>query len=290
MAGGRESEVRSQAEPSARPAKKADVAPAAGQSLLPTFAGDGGQPLTGIRVIDLGHFIAGAQTAALLGQFGADVLRIEPPVGGNPAGTANPPGSAEDDTLAWLSGGRGPRQVSIDLRQAGGGALFRKLVAKADVLIDNLRPGALAACGFDGDRLHKLNPGLVLLRISTPGQSGPQRRRPGVSPVAHASGGLACLAAFLPLETTTVLPASATEPLGDYLSGVTGAISVMVALRHRQQTGRGQVIESTGDGLPLDTLDDPATSRVPMSLVGETERGGTIIPFPRGPSRPLGDT
>lgn len=200
---------------------------------------EGRLPLSGIRVIDAATFIAAPYAAGIMGEFGAEVLKVEHPLGGDPCrnfGTATKRG----DTLAWLSEGRNKKSVTLDLRSPEGAEIFKRLVSDADVLCENFRPGTLEKWGLGWDVLHELNPRLVMLRISGYGQTGPYRDRPGFARIAHAVGGLAYLAG-MPRETP-VTPGSTT--LADYLTGLYGAIGVLLALRYRDETGRGQYVDA----------------------------------------------
>jgi len=195
-------------------------------------------PLAGIRVIDVATIIAAPYCASILGEFGAEVLKVEHPIGGDPMrkfGTPAPGG----DTLAWLSEARNKKSVTIDLHAPDGAALFKRLIAESDVLCENFRPGTLERWGLGWDVLREINPGLVMLRVSGFGQDGPYRSRPGFARIAHAFGGLAYLAGMP--RGTPVTPGSTT--LGDYLSGLYGCIGVLMALRHKERTGKGQYID-----------------------------------------------
>lgn len=196
-------------------------------------------PLSGIRVIDVATFIAAPYAAGIMGEFGAEVLKVEHPFGGDPCrnfGTATKRG----DTLAWLSEARNKKSVTLDLRTPDGAEIFKKLVSKSDVLCENFRPGTLEKWGLGWEVLNKLNPGLVMLRISGYGQTGPYRDRPGFARIAHAVGGLAYLAG-MPRETP-VTPGSTT--LADYLTGLYGVIGILLALRYKEKTGKGQYIDA----------------------------------------------
>ncbi len=201
-------------------------------------AGTEDLPLHGIRVIDVATIIAAPYCATILGEFGAEVLKVEHPIGGDPArnfGTATSVG----DTLCWMSEGRNKKSVTIDLRTPDGAELFRKLIATADVLCENFRPGTLEKWGLGWEVLKEVNPGLVMLRVSGYGQTGPYRDRPGFARIAHAVGGIAYLTGMP--KGTPVTPGSTT--LGDYASGLYGCVGVLMALRHREKTGRGQYID-----------------------------------------------
>lgn len=147
-------------------------------------------PLHGILVLDVATFIAAPFCASLLGEFGATVIKIEQPGQGDPFrrfGTPTPRG----DTLAWLTEARNKRSLTLDLRAPKGKELFKRLAAEADLVCENFRPGTLEQWGLGWDELRTANPGLVLLRVSGYGQTGPYRDRPGFARIAHAVGGLA---------------------------------------------------------------------------------------------------
>ena len=138
-------------------------------------------PLSGIRVIDLATVVAGPYAAGILGEFGAEVLKVEHPVGGDTGrhfGTPGPRG----DTLVWVSEGRNKKSVTIDLHRAEGVQMFKDLIAKSDVLVEDFRPGTMEKWGIGWDVLHAINPGLIMLRVSGYGQTGPYKDRPGFRP------------------------------------------------------------------------------------------------------------
>ena len=196
-------------------------------------------PLAGIRVIDVATFIAAPYSASMMGEFGAEVLKVEHPLGGDPCRNFGTP-TKRGDTLAWLSEARNKKSVTVDLRSPEGADIFKRLVAKSDVLCENFRPGTLEKWGLGWDVLREANPGLIMLRISGYGQTGPYKDRPGFARIAHAVGGLSYLAG-MPRETP-VTPGSTT--LGDYLTGLYGLIGILMALRYKEKTGRGQYIDA----------------------------------------------
>ncbi len=195
-------------------------------------------PLAGVRVIDLATFIAGPFTAAALSEFGAEVIKVEQPGGGDPLRKFGSP-SERGDGYAWLSEQRNKKSVTLDLRQPEGAELFKRLVATADVLCENFRPGTLEKWGLGWDVLSAVNPGLVMVRISGYGQTGPYRDRPGFARIAHAFGGLTYLTGMPGGPPLT--PGSTS--LADYITGLYGAFGTMIALKSREETGRGQVID-----------------------------------------------
>jgi crotonobetainyl-CoA:carnitine CoA-transferase CaiB-like acyl-CoA transferase len=194
--------------------------------------------LNGIRVLDLGTFIAGPHCATILGEFGAEVIKVEPPGTGDSLrrlGTNTECG----DTLVWLSEARNKKCVTLDLSSERGREMLRQLAAKCDIIVENFRPGTLEKWGLGYDELKKLNRGAILVRISAYGQDGPMRAQPGFARIAHAFSGLSYLAG-LP-GGVPVVPGSTS--LADYMSGMYGAIGALVALRAREATGEGQCID-----------------------------------------------
>jgi crotonobetainyl-CoA:carnitine CoA-transferase CaiB-like acyl-CoA transferase len=235
-------------------------------------------PLSGLRVIDVGTFLAGPYAGCMMGEFGAEVLKVEYPIGGDPMRRFGVPARHGGATLAWLSEARNKRSVTIDLRRPKGVELFLKLVKKSDVVIENFRPGTLEDWGLGWEVLSEANPGLVMLRVSGYGQTGPYRRRPGFSHIAHAIGGLSYLAGF-PGETP-VVPGAA--PLGDYMSSLYGLIGVMLALRHKAKTGLGQVIDIGIYEAVFRQLDEIAASYGMFGTIREREGAGSFVAVPHG--------
>ena len=241
-------------------------------------------PLDGIRVIDLGTFLAGPYAASVMGEFGAEVLKVEHPLAGDPMRRFGTPTKRSDATLAWLSEARNRKSVTLDLRQAEGAELFKRLIAKSDVLIENFRPGTMEEWGLGWDVLSEANPGLVMLRVTGYGQTGPYRRRPGFAHIAHAFGGLSYHAGF-PGESP-VTPSS--SPLGDYMSSLQGLIGVLIALRDREQTGLGQVVDIGIYEAVFRQLDEIATAYNLFGKVREREGAGSFLAVPHGHFRTQG--
>jgi crotonobetainyl-CoA:carnitine CoA-transferase CaiB-like acyl-CoA transferase len=242
-------------------------------------------PMAGIRVLDLGTFLAGPHAASVLGEFGAEVLKIEHPIAGDPMRRFGTPTKRHDATLAWLSEARNRKSVTLDLRQAEGVQLFLKLIAKSDVLIENFRPGTMEEWGLGWNVLSEANPRLIFLRVSGYGQTGPYRRRSGFAHIAHAFGGLSYLAGF-PGETPVV---PGTVPLGDYFSSLYGAIGIMMALRQREKTGRGQIIDVGIYESVFRQLDEIAASYGLFGKVREREGSGSFVAVPHGHFRTQDD-
>lgn len=193
-------------------------------------------PLAGLKVLELGQLIAGPFAAKTLADFGADVIKVEPPAGGDPLRRWR---LLKDGTSVWWQvQSRNKRSVALDLRQPQAQDIVRKLAAEADVLIENFRPGAMEGWGLGPEQLIDANPGLVVLRISGYGQTGPYRDRPGFGVVAEAMGGLRHLTA----EPGRV-PVRVGVSIGDTLASLHGVIGILMALHERQASGRGQVID-----------------------------------------------
>ncbi len=194
-------------------------------------------PLRGVRVIEMGSLIAGPFAAKTLADFGAEVIKIEPPEAGDPLRTWRTPDGGT--SVWWHVQSRNKQSVAIDLRRAEGQALARRLIAEADVLIENFRPGTLEQWGLGYDALSELNPGLVMLRISGYGQSGPLRDLPGFGVIAEAMGGLRHITG-MPGQP----PVRPAISIGDSLSALHGVIGVLMALYHRaKHGGKGQVVD-----------------------------------------------
>ncbi len=189
-------------------------------------------------MLDIATFIAAPFCGATLAEFGAEVIKVEQPGVGDPLrywGTTTECG----DSLVWLSEARNKKSITLDLRLGEGKEIFRKLVAKSDVVLENFRPGTLEKWGLGYEALSELNPGLVMLRVSAYGQTGPYKDRPGYARIAHAFSGLSYLAREPGAKP--VMPGSTS--LADYFSGLYGAVGVLMALRSRDKSGRGQYID-----------------------------------------------
>ena len=194
------------------------------------------EPLANLKVIEMGQLIAGPFAAKTLADFGADVIKIEPPKVGDALRKWR---LLKDGTSVWWQvQSRNKRSLSLDLKQTEAQEIVRTLIAEADVLIENFRPGTLEGWGLDPEKLLELNPKLIVLRISGYGQTGPYRDKPGFGVVAEAMGGLRHLTA----EPGRV-PVRVGVSIGDTLASLHGVIGILLALRERHQSGKGQVID-----------------------------------------------
>lgn len=194
--------------------------------------------LGGVRVLDIATFVAAPFCGTILADFGAEVIKIEQP---GPGDSLRKFGSITEcgDTLVWLSEARNKKSVTLNLRSSEGAAMFRRLVAQSDVVLENFRPGTLEKWGLGFKTLIDINPRLIMLRVSAYGQTGPMKNEPGFARIAHAFGGLSFLAGNA--DGPPVVPGSTS--LADYISGMWGAIGVLLALRHADATGCGQCID-----------------------------------------------
>ncbi len=194
--------------------------------------------LEGLRVLDIATFIAAPFCGTILGDLGAEVIKIEMPGAGD---SLRKYGTLTDcgDTLVWLSEARNKKTITLDFRKPEGVELFKKLVAESDVVLENFRPGTLEKWGIGYEALKAVNPKLIMLRISAYGQTGPKRHEPGFARIAHAFGGLSYLSGEP--DGQPVVPGSTS--VADYASGMWGAIGVLAALRARDRKGIGQFID-----------------------------------------------
>jgi crotonobetainyl-CoA:carnitine CoA-transferase CaiB-like acyl-CoA transferase len=200
-------------------------------------------PLAGTLVVDLTRALAGPHAAMMLGDLGARVVKVETPDGGDDTRGWGPPFVDSPDgpvSTYFLSCNRNKESVTADLKSPSGKELLERLVARADVLLENFRPGVLDRLGFSVERLHSLNPRLVILSISGFGHDGPEGGRPGYDQIAQGEGGLMSLTGAGPDD-----PQRVGVPIGDLLAGMYGAYGVLAALHERSRTGRGQVVRTS---------------------------------------------
>ena len=238
--------------------------------------------LQGIRVIEAASFLAGPFASVQLAEFGAEVIKCELPDVGDPLrkfGTMTGCG----DTLPWLSECRNKKCVTLDIRTKEGAGLFKQLIAKSDVLVENFQVGTLEKWGLGWDVLSKINPRLVMVRITGYGQTGPYKDRPGFGRIGNAFGGLSYLAGYP--DRPPVTPGSATIP--DYLAGLYGAMGALIALRARDVTGRGQVVDIGLYEPVFRILDELASAYHYKGFVRERMGPGTVnvVPHSHYPTR-----
>ncbi|CCN16841.1 conserved hypothetical protein [Bordetella bronchiseptica MO211] len=224
-----------------------------------------GQILAGIRVLELGQLIAGPFAAKTLADFGAQVIKIEPPGQGDPLRKWRL--LHEGTSVWWEAQSRNKQSVCVDLRQPEGQDLARQLAAQADVLIENFRPGTMEKWGLSWEALHALNPRLIMLRISGYGQTGPKAQEPGFAAIGEAMAGLR----YLNGEPGRA-PVRAGLSLGDTIAGLHGAMGVLLALYQRDaRGGQGQVI----DAALYESIFNLSESLLPeYSVFGAVRRAG----------------
>ncbi|WP_460773685.1 CaiB/BaiF CoA transferase family protein [Microbacterium sp. GXF7504] len=227
-------------------------------------------PLSGVRVIEMGQLIAGPFAGQLLGDLGADVVKIEDPGRGDPMrswGRELPQG----ESLWWAVIGRNKRSVTVDLRTEAGQELVRELLAEADILIENFRPGTLERWGLGYDRLSERNPGLIMVRVSGYGQDGPYAQRPGYAAIGEAMGGLRYV-----VGDPSTPPSRTGISLGDSLCAMFATIGALAALHERERHGRGQVVDAAIYESVLGVMESLVTEWTYSGY--QRERTGSILP------------
>ncbi|MFO1205487.1 MAG: CaiB/BaiF CoA-transferase family protein [Burkholderiales bacterium] len=192
--------------------------------------------LTGLRVIEMGTLIAGPFAARLLAEFGAEVIKIESPEGGDPLRSWRK--LHQGTSLWWFLQARNKKSVTVNLKSEAGQGIVRELAATADVLIENFRPGTLEKWGLGWEALSGVNPRLVMVRISGFGQTGPYRDQPGFGAIGESMGGLRFLTGYPDRP-----PVRVGVSIGDSIAALHAVIGTLAALRHRDRTGKGQVVD-----------------------------------------------
>ena len=193
-------------------------------------------PLQDVKVIEIGTLIAGPYAAGLLAQFGANVIKIESPGSGDPLRTWRKLHAGT--SLWWYAQSRNKKSVTVNLKAAEGQDIVRELVKDADIVIENFRPGALESWGLGWEALSKVNPKLIMVRISGYGQTGPYRDRPGFAAIAESMGGLRYLAGYPDRP-----PVRVGVSIGDSLASLYGVIGALLAMHHLKNGGTGQYID-----------------------------------------------
>jgi formyl-CoA transferase len=195
-------------------------------------------PLSDLRVIEMGQLLAGPFCGQLLADFGADVIKIEPPGQGDPMREWGREKSG-GKSLWWPVVARGKKSITLNLREADGQNIVKRLVAEADILVENFRPGTLEKWGLSPAELLAINPRLIVVRVSGYGQTGPYASRPGYGAIGEAMGGLRAV-----IGEPDRPPARAGISIGDTLAAIFACVGTLVALHHRSTTGKGQVVDS----------------------------------------------
>ncbi|KAB2921092.1 MAG: CoA transferase [Dechloromonas sp.] len=195
------------------------------------------KPLAGVKVVELGTLIAGPFCTRIMAEFGAEVIKVEAPEGGDPLRQWRK--IYEGTSLWWYVQARNKQSVTANLKHPEGRAFVRRLIAGADILVENFRPGVLEKLGLDWESLHAENPGLVMVRLSGFGQSGPYKDQPGFGAVGESMGGLRYITGFPDRP-----PVRTGISIGDSIAALWGAIGGLMALRHREVNGgAGQVVD-----------------------------------------------
>lgn len=224
-------------------------------------------PLAGIRVVEMGQLIAGPFCGQLLGDMGAEIIKIEPPGQGDPMRVWG----RGDYPLWWEVVARNKKAVSANLRISEGQALARRLIVTADILIENFRPGTLEKWGLSPEALHAENPRLIIVRVSGYGQTGPYSDRAGFGGIGEAMGGWRAIVGD-PDRPASRMGVS----IGDSLAATFGCMGALAALRHRDQTGEGQVVDSSLYESVLQVMESLVPEYVASGYV--RERSGSILP------------
>ncbi|MCJ0892112.1 MULTISPECIES: CaiB/BaiF CoA-transferase family protein [unclassified Rhodococcus (in: high G+C Gram-positive bacteria)] len=227
-------------------------------------------PLEGLRVIEMGQLIAGPFCGQILGDLGAEVIKLEQPGTGDPLrewGRTRPQG----ESLWWSVVGRNKKSVTVNLRTPEGQAIARTLISRSDIVVENFRPGTLERWGMGYDRLSADNPGLILARVSGFGQSGPYSSRAGYGSIGEAMGGLRYV-----VGDPSTPPSRVGISIGDTLAAVFAAIGTLGAVYERTRSGRGQVVDSAIYEAVLGIME----SIVPEWVISgyQRERSGAILP------------
>lgn len=222
----------------------------------------GPSPLTGVRVLDIGNLIAGPFGATLLGDFGAEVIKVEQPGRGDALrGTPEPDKAARP--LGWMVEARNKKSVTLNLRVEAGQAILREMVAKSDVLFENFTPGTLERWNLGWDALKEINPSLIMVRVSGYGQTGPKSKRPGYDRIALGFSGY-----MYPTGFPDRFPVRPAFPTADFNTGTFGALAAMFALYHRDARG--------GEGQMIDLALYEAPFRITTDLLARYEKHGEI--------------
>jgi formyl-CoA transferase len=193
-------------------------------------------PLSGLKVVEMGTLIAGPYCARLLAEFGADVVKVETPGEGDPLRKWRK--LHEGNSLWWYAQARNKKSVAINLKDAEGQAIVRRMAEGADIVVENFRPGTLEKWNLGYDRLSAANPGLVMVRLSGFGQTGPYRDQPGFGAIGESMGGMRYITGY-----PDRAPVRVGISIGDSLAAMFGVIGALAALRHRERSGRGQVVD-----------------------------------------------
>jgi len=227
-------------------------------------------PLAGLRLIEMGTLLAGPFCGQLLGDFGAEVIKIEPPNQGDPMRDWGQEKS-HGMSLWWPVVGRNKKSVTLNLREKAGQDIARDLIGKSDFLLENFRPGTLEKWNLGYDKLRAVNPGLIMIRVSGFGQTGPYSKRAGFGAVGEAMGGLRYVCG-----DPSTPPSRMGVSIGDSLAATFACLGALSALHHREKTGEGQVVDSAIYEAVLNMMESLITEYDKAGYV--RERQGAILP------------
>jgi formyl-CoA transferase len=227
-------------------------------------------PLSDLRVIELGTLLAGPFCGQLLGDMGAEVIKIEPPGQGDPMRVWGRQKEG-DPSLWWPVVGRNKKAITLDMRQPEGQSVLKELVKKADFLLENFRPGTMEKWGCGWDELSKINPRLIMIRVSGYGQSGPYSHRAGFGAIGEAMGGLRYV-----VGDPSTPPSRMGISIGDELAATFACLGALSALHYREKTGRGQMVDSALYEAVLNMMESLITEYDKTGYV--RERTGAILP------------
>jgi crotonobetainyl-CoA:carnitine CoA-transferase CaiB-like acyl-CoA transferase len=227
-------------------------------------------PLQDIKVLELGQLLAGPYCGQVLGDFGAEVIKVEPPKIGDAMRQWGVAG-ADGDPVWWNVISRNKKSMSLNLREPEGQEIIRKLIKDTDILIENFRPGTMEKWGLDYETLSTINPGLIMVRVSGFGQDGPYASRAGYASVCEAMGGLRYICG-----SPDQPPVRVGISIGDTLAGLHGALGAMVAMHHRDKTGVGQVVDSAIFESVLAMMESLVPDYAKTGKI--RERSGSVLP------------
>jgi formyl-CoA transferase len=237
---------------------------------MPSPASTKPGPLSGLRVVELGTLLAGPFCGQLLGDFGAEVIKVEPPGQGDPMRVWGRE-KAGGKSLWWPVVGRNKKAITLDLRQPEGQELLKDLVAQSDFLLENFRPGTMEKWGLGWAELSAVNPRLIMIRVSGFGQTGPYSRQAGFGAIGEAMGGLRYV-----VGDPSTPPSRMGISIGDSLAATFACIGALSALHHRERTGRGQVVDSAIYEAVLNMMESLVTEYDKVGYI--RERTGAILP------------
>ncbi len=227
--------------------------------------------LADLRVLELGTLLAGPFCGQILGDMGAEVIKIEPPNQGDPMRVWGRHNDASGPSLWWPVVSRNKKSITLDLRQAEGQTLLKEMVAKTDFLLENFRPGTLEKWGLGYETLSAINPKLIMIRVSGYGQTGPYAHRAGFGAIGEAMGGMRYV-----VGDPSTAPSRMGISIGDSLAATFACVGALSALHYREKTGRGQVVDSAIYEAVLNMMESLITEFDKTGFI--RERTGAILP------------